>query len=220
MQSFLRSHSEPLRRRGSFRYPSNADSTRFRLPRKTGSSAASTSLCSSMRLRNAFGLWPTLSQSCGSSRENSSRVCRSQLYSRLLASSSSRARRLGSVGLTSRLNVVPMLIGDPEAANYQEIPSSGNSAATTDCERGSKHVTRKIFALCKCLQLGIHVSRIDDHDLALLPVRVERNLCQQLFDDRIEPARADVLGLLVDLPGDLSHAADAIRAKLQSDFLR
>ena len=69
--------------------------------RNTGSSAASSRRSSSMRFSSAFGLWPTASHSAGCSRAKSARVARSQLYQRLFASSSSRARRRGTRGLTS-----------------------------------------------------------------------------------------------------------------------
>jgi hypothetical protein len=76
--------------------------------------------------------------------------------------------------LTSRLNVVPLVICDPETENYQEILALGNCGAMSDCaRRRSKHVTREIFALREVLQPGIHVGRIDDDDPALLPVRLE-----------------------------------------------
>src|SRR5487761_2029920 len=61
-----------------------------------------------MRLSKALGLCPTVFHKTGSRRENSARVgMMSQLYQRLLASSSRRASRCGIFGLTSRLNLVP-----------------------------------------------------------------------------------------------------------------
>src|SRR3990172_828303 len=61
-----------------------------------------------MRLSNTLGLCPTMFHKAGSRREKSARVgMMSQLYQRLLASSSRRASRCGIFALTSRLNVVP-----------------------------------------------------------------------------------------------------------------
>src|SRR5665811_1704052 len=77
----------------------------------TWSSAASSRHCSSTRFKNALGLCPVAFHNPWCRLANSARVGRSQLYQRLFASSSRRARRAGIFGRTCKLYAVLLFMG-------------------------------------------------------------------------------------------------------------
>ena len=64
----------------------------------------------------------------------------------------------------------------------------------------------------------VDVGGVDADRLAVLLGRdiasAEGNLLQQPLEQRVQATGADVLGFLVDLPGDLGDALDAVLEKL------
>ena len=68
-------------------------------------------------------------------------------------------------------------------------------------------------------QVGIDVGRVDGQRRPGLLAGVERHRLEQPLHDRVQPARADVLGALVDLVGDLGDAPHAAGVELERDVL-
>ena len=83
----------------------------------------------------------------------------------------------------------------------------------------SENETRQILVLAQGLQACVDVVGIDPHRLARQARRVEADLVEQPLHDRGQAARADVLGALVDVEGDLRDAAFAAQVVQGMDVI-
>src|SRR5262249_2108819 len=82
-----------------------------------------------------------------------------------------------------------------------------------------QNIAREILVLRNRVEHAVDVSGVDAQALVLQLGRVERHLVEQLFHDGVEPARADVLGAIVDEGGDVGDALDGVGRELQLDVL-
>ena len=83
--------------------------------------------------------------------------------------------------------------------------------------RPSEDVARQVLVGGQFRQIAVDIGRINGHRHPIHLGGVEGDLLQQPFQHRMQAAGADVLGALVDLPGDLGDAADAVFGELQID---
>src|SRR6266513_2109807 len=84
----------------------------------------------------------------------------------------------------------------------------------------SENVARQVLVLRQLAQPGVDVSGVDRHRSRPALARVEGNFLEQLLQHRVKAPRADVLGLLVHLEGDLRDAADGFGPELYLQALR
>src|SRR5512134_2361481 len=80
---------------------------------------------------------------------------------------------------------------------------------------GSQHVAREVFARGKILQPGVDIGGVDRHAARAAPPGGEGDVLEQLLHHGVEPARADVLGPLVDRERGLGETLDAIGPELE-----
>src|SRR5262245_24647673 len=81
-------------------------------------------------------------------------------------------------------------------------------------------IAREILVLEHLGQPRVHVLGIDRQLLADQVRRLERHLFQELLHHRVQPARPDVLGPLVDGGGDLRDRVHGVRRERERDTLR
>ena len=77
-------------------------------------------------------------------------------------------------------------------------------------------VARQVLVLRQVGELGVDRGAVEAHRLAGAVRRVEAHLVEQALHHRREAPRADVLGALVDVEGDLGDAPDARRARARA----
>src|SRR4051794_15042908 len=115
----------------------------------------------------------------------------------------------------------PTTVGPATASKSSSWPSaagltrrspttSASPRASSDEEVISKNEPTQIFVLEDRFQPAADLSGID-RDALLLQVRgVEADILHELLHDRLEPAGADVLGILVHPEGDVGHGVDRV----------
>src|SRR5471032_106917 len=82
-----------------------------------------------------------------------------------------------------------------------------------------QRVARQVFVDGQRVEPRVDVGRVDDHRLAARLGGRERQLLEQLFHHRVQAARADVLGALVDREGDFGQPVDALGSELDLHVL-
>src|SRR5690606_17446130 len=84
--------------------------------------------------------------------------------------------------------------------------------------RWSEDVTRQVFVLRQFTEAVVDVGRVDVDRLAILlagqTTGAEGDFLAQAFEQGVQAPGTDVLGLLVDLPGDLGKALDTVLGEL------
>ena len=78
----------------------------------------------------------------------------------------------------------------------------------------------EVVVLYNVVETVVDVGFVDDDALVLELRRVERDVFEELFEERMEAAGADVFGLLVDVAGELGDAADGAVFEFQFDAFR
>src|SRR6185503_14185000 len=118
----------------------------------------------------------------------------------------------------------------PAGRSGMEEQAAASAATTTRLRMGSdsrtgrgglslQNVPGEILALRELGKPRVHVGGVHAHLRHLAP-RVEGNLLEELFHDRVQAPRADVLGALVHREGDLGDAPHAIGRIGELDALR
>src|SRR5262245_5008593 len=78
-----------------------------------------------------------------------------------------------------------------------------------------QHVAREVFARGEFLEFRVDVGGVDPDRRRPAASGGERDVLEQLLHHRVEPARADVLGLLVHSERGLGEALDPVRPEFE-----
>src|SRR5471032_1826013 len=101
------------------------------------------------------------------------------------------------------------------ATQREQAPSPQKPAHTVG---DLQDITGQVFVLCQFAEVAVDVLGVDQDHLVVVGAGqitgAERHLFQQTLKQRVQAAGTDVLGLLVDLPGDLGDALDPVRLEL------
>src|SRR5471030_905193 len=101
------------------------------------------------------------------------------------------------------------------ATQREQAPSPQKPAHTVG---DLQDITGQVFVLCQFAEVAVDVLGVDQDHLVVVGAGqitgAERYLFQQTLKQRVQAAGTDVLGLLVDLPGDLGDALDPVRLEL------
>src|SRR5471032_1738705 len=101
------------------------------------------------------------------------------------------------------------------ATQREQAPSPQKPAHTVG---DLQDITGQVFVLRQFTQVAVDVLGVDHDHLVVVGTGqvagTERHLFQQALQQRVQAAGTDVLGLLVDLPGDLGNTLDAVRLEL------
>src|SRR5262245_8054014 len=86
-------------------------------------------------------------------------------------------------------------------------------------DKGLKNKLAQIFLFQHLRQLSAYISAVDAHVFVGQVRRVEADLLDYPFQDRVQPAGADVLRGAVDLERHIRQRLDAVRGECQPDAL-